>query len=168
MDINNIYKSIITDYLNLNETNIKELSKYKQSIINLRKSYKSDKCVPMYGTDKYRDSYMLAYFPYYSILTSEVIKKIKKYMIIKQKMNVSIFGCGPAPEIVGVSNQINAQRITYNLFDYENGWKNQREFAKKYIKENYNNHFIFLEISGCDLLSKCEDCPISISKCIKK
>lgn len=168
MNINYIYESIIKDYFNLDQANIRELSRYKQSIINLRKSYKSDICVPMYSTDKDRDSYMLAYFPHYSILTSEVIKKIKEYINIKQKMNVSIFGCGPAPEIIGVSNQINTQRIIYNLFDYENGWKNQREFAKQYIKKNYSSQFVFSEISGCDLLSKCEDCSISNSKCIKK
>lgn len=168
MDINCIYESIIKDYLNLNKYNIDKLSNYKESIINLRNSYKLDICIPRYDTDKDRDSYMLAYFPHYSILTSEVIKRIKNYIHIKPKMNVSVFGCGPAPEIIGINNELNTQRITYNLFDYENGWRNQREFAKSYIKNNYSTKVVFSDISGCDLVSICEDCSIYNSKCIQK
>ena len=168
MDINKIYRSIIKDYLKIDDHNIKELSKYKESIKELRNSYKSNICKPIYGTDINRDSYMLAYFPYYSILTSEVIRKIKKYINKTEKLKVSIFGCGPSPEIVGISNEINCKRINYNLFDYEAGWKKQLEFAKQYIRNNYNSRATFCEISGCDLLAKCEDCDIAYSKCINE
>lgn len=169
MEINYIYESILKDYLNLNQYNVEKLSTYKESVKALRASYKSDTCIPKYDTDKDRDSYMLAYFPYYGLLTSEVIEKIRNHIDIKEKMNVSVFGCGPAPEIIGINNQLkNVQRITYNLFDYENGWRNQREFAKKYIKNNYSSNVIFSEISGCDLLSLCEDCQYSNVKCKEK
>lgn len=165
MNINCIYESIIKEYLNLSQNNIEKLSTYKKSVKNLRNSYKSDRCIPVYDTNKDRDSYMLAYFPYYAILTSEVIKKIKNYIDVKPKMNISIFGCGPAPEIIGISNEINIKRITYNLYDYEIGWKSQREFAKSYIKNNYSAENIFFEVLGCDLLSMCEDCEKSKSVC---
>lgn len=168
MIINKIYKSILKNYLKIDDNNIKDLCKYKESVQLLRNSYKSDICKPLYSSDMNRDSYMLAYFPYYAILTSEVIKRIKKYINIKCKLDVSIFGCGPGPEVIGISNEIDTNRINYNLFDYEMGWKDQREFAKEYIKNNYENKFTFCEISGCDLLSRCEDCEIVYSRCVNK
>lgn len=168
MSINKIYKSILRDYLKIDDNNIKYLCRYKESVQLLRNSYKSDVCKPLYNSNINRDGYMLAYFPYYAILTSEVVKRIKKYINIKSKLDVSIFGCGPGPEVIGISNEIDTNRINYNLFDYEMGWKDQREFAKEYIKNNYKNKFTFCEISGCDLLSRCEDCEIVYSRCVNK
>lgn len=168
MDINGIYKSIIKNYLGIDQTNIKELQKYKQSVKQLRNSYKADICKPMYNTHINRDSYMLSYFPYYSMITSEVIKKIQDSINISHKLNISIFGCGPAPELLGISNEIDYKRINYNLFDYEIGWERQREFAKQYVRDNYNGQCTFCEISGCDLLTTCKDCDIVDSKCIDK
>lgn len=168
MSINKIYKSILRDYLKIDDHNIKYLCRYKESVQLLRNSYKSDVCKPLYNSDINRDGYMLAYFPYYAILTSEVVKRIKKYIDIKRKLDVSIFGCGPGPEVIGISNEIDTNRINYNLFDYEMGWKDQREFAKEYVKNNYENKFTFCEISGCDLLSRCEDCDIVYSRCVNK
>ena len=83
MEINYIYESILKDYLNLNQYNVEKLSTYKESVKALRASYKSDTCIPKYDTDKDRDSYMLAYFPYYGLLTSEVIEKIRNHIDIK-------------------------------------------------------------------------------------
>lgn len=164
MKLNDIYSSIVSDYLKMNE--IKELEKYKSGIKELRNSYKSNVCTPLYQSQNNRDCYMLAYFPYYCILTNEVTKKVDKY-IEDDNLVVSIYGCGPAPEVLGVVNQLHRKNIKFNLFDYEHGWENQRQFVKNYVRNKFNVNAVFREISGCDLLAICEDCKEGKSKCKK-
>lgn len=164
MDLIKIYDSIIENYLKLDE--IHKLEIYKNSTKELRNSYKDNICKPLYQSEDKRDSYMLAYFPYYCLLTSEVVSKIKNELV-QDNLVVSIYGCGPSPEVIGIYEQLKDRNITFNLYDYERGWENQRKFVKEYIKTRFNNKTRFNEISGCDLLTLCSDCEMINFKCKK-
>lgn len=164
MEFKKIYDDIIENYLNIKVKSNLEL--YKIGIKELRNSYKENICKPLYQSKNNRDCYMLAYFPYYCLLTSEVIYHIKDN-IKSTDLVVSIYGCGPAPEVIGVYEQFKDRNIKFNLFDYEYGWEEQRKFVKEYVKSNFNNNIRFNEISGCDLLTTCIDCEALTSKCSK-
>ena len=162
MEMKRIYDAIIQKCLDIEEK--PKLEMYKKGIKDLRNSYKENICKPLYQDEYYRDCYMLAYFPYYCLLANKVVSKVSDYIQSKDLI-VSIFGCGPAPEVVGVYEQFKNRNIRFNLFDYEYGWEEERKFTKNYIRNNFNNNTRFNEISGCDLLTSCTDCERLASDC---
>lgn len=76
----------------------------RDTAIALRKSF-SRNAVRDYTAPKTQHVYLLRYFPFYAKLPIEVLRSLKKtgaQLSLPEATRVAFFGCGPAPEMLGV------------------------------------------------------------------
>ena len=91
-----------------------------QKILNLKKcvselGYKFSGKLPVpYQDQKMQDAYMLRYFPYYIETIYYILKNLDvscTSKIFEDNFKVSLYGCGPAPELLGLCGYL-AQPIS--------------------------------------------------------
>jgi len=106
-----------------------------QKILNLKKcvselGYKFSGKLPVpYQDQKMQDAYMLRYFPYYIETIYYILKNLDvscTSKIFEDNFKVSLYGCGPAPELLGLCGylrdyQPSTRIVSVSFFD-ENSW----------------------------------------------
>ena len=123
---------------------------------DLWSSYRQNNPDTDYSTKEIQNCYLLRYFLPYSNLLKQELDKLNKNQNInvfgnKNKINnltVSFFGCGPAPEIIGLLGHLNSCRclsienLEANLFDINSStWKHSINLIKKFaIPGLFKNH----------------------------
>lgn len=158
--------SILTNanYTFSQEELILRLEQIKPKIGELREQFKKFPCSINYSDSQIRAAYLMSYYPYYISPIKRVLNEIFTHSLstlAKKNIKITAFGCGAAPEIVGVSqfmieNSIFTNKIENNLLDYEEGWKNSRELLiKEFLRGHfrYNNHH-----QKCNILNDCDKC----------
>lgn len=97
----------------------------------------------------YRDTaiqaaYMLRYFPYYIETTHQILKSIEPTnlnQIFTDDMTLCLYGCGPAPELLGILRYIQdfqpgVMSVNINYFDLHE-WTPWREVCARMISKEY-------------------------------
>ena len=136
---------------------IKYLLSLRTSAKYLWNSYQNQKVNTDYSTKNTQNCYLLRYFLPYSNLLTEELNKLKKNQNInvfgnKNKLNnidnltVSFFGCGPAPEIIGLLRHLKSsmkpsiETLEVNLFDiYSKSWKHSIDIVTKHVMPNFDS-----------------------------
>lgn len=138
-----------------------ELNIIKEDIRSLRQSYRDDFCVTHYEKDRQRKAYMISYYPNYIFPVYDIIRKFILPNTNKEILNLSYFGAGPCPELVGTLMALKDLCNNYEiyLFDYEEKWKEEFKITKEII-ENYFKGIKsrFNSINGCDISLNCNTC----------
>ncbi|MGV8109176.1 tetratricopeptide repeat protein [Methanospirillum sp.] len=122
-----------------------------------------------YNTIDYQKAYLLLYFPYYiENIYSElsILKKTGVLEGLQDHISVNIFGCGPAPEYLGLltfvsQNLFNVNHLTTYFFDREY-WNTTRNTCIEVYSPNYckNNKLILERLSP-----KCENLIVLLQDC---
>lgn len=143
---------------------ILRLQKFKPKIGELRKNFRKFPCSIDYFDSEVRAAYLMSYYPYYITPIIRILEEVEaksSLVFSKESIKVTAFGCGAAPEIIGVSeflvkNDLPVNTMINNLLDYEMGWENSREILmNEFLSENFeyiNNH------QKCNLLIDCDKC----------
>ncbi len=121
------------------EEQIKYLTSLQEPAKALHESYNTqDGCTPKYEDEKTRHAYLLRYFPFYSQLLPEILQKNNDSLPKKKHLTATFFGCGPAPELVGLlqflRSNTKTRQVDANLVDIASDhWRHARNIAINYI-----------------------------------
>jgi hypothetical protein len=118
----------------------KNILKLKDCVSELGNKYYNKKPVP-YQCKKIQNAYMFRYFPYYIETIYYILKNFNvscTSKIFEGKFKVSIYGCGPAPELLGLCAYLrdyspSTRTISVSFFD-ENNWDTWRSFTINELK----------------------------------
>lgn len=128
--INSIYPSLLSAIFQSNNI-VGEASEnnYLQSlqpfVSQLRNSYRNSNVTVDYGDRRVQEAYLLAYYPSYiqqsydTLISHQIHERLT---IDSESIEISMFGCGPCPELAAISGFIseyfpNVKKITANIFD---------------------------------------------------
>ena len=139
-----------------------ELDKVRDAVIELRKSYASNVCTPLYHREEIRKAYMFAYYPYYIQPVYEVVTRILRFKKMSPALehnpiNITYLAGGPCPELygtikalkeIGLDNDIDAQ-----IYDIEEGWRNLQNITLDLCKDCYGKNISLKFFSGYDALN---------------
>lgn len=156
---------------NIQQENEKPLAlqSLKKYVKNLRIEYKKPICNVEYGDKNIQNAYMLAYFPHYTQQTDTLLEKLPRYVTDSlfggEKIWISAFGCGPAPELVGIASFINKHYYNIKEMDaflmdaYIKDWENYTTFSKDKLSHTvWNAGKTRTRALNCDLRKKCTEC----------
>jgi hypothetical protein len=110
-------------------------------------------------------AYMLRYFPYYIETTHQILRSIDPgdvNPVFTDGMSICLYGCGPAPELLGILRYIHdfqptVRNVAINYFD-QHEWKPWRGLcAKKISKEYWSGNVGCLNHSSWNYLTDIED-----------
>ena len=117
------------------------LSGLKPATQSLWRSYRANHSIhenANYESAETQAGYMLRYFPHYTQLLPEVLERLpmaKLGSILKRELHVSLFGPGPAPELVGLVQFLEMYwgqdcRLIADLFDIKStAWEKCRNIT---------------------------------------
>ena len=144
-----------------------ELDKIRDAVIELRKSYASNVCTPLYHREEIRKAYMFAYYPYYIQPVYEVLTQIFRFKKMsetlahwREKINpirLSYIAGGPCPEFYGTvmalkdrgfDNDIHAE-----IYDIEEGWRDFQNITLDLCKNYYGKNISINFSSGYDVMN---------------
>ncbi|ANV88926.1 hypothetical protein [Picosynechococcus sp. PCC 7117] len=133
------------------------LSSLQDNLINLRKSYKKDWVQADYRDIKTQAAYLLAYYPQYAEICSDIFCQIEQEFNFNADFKISFLGSGPCPEIIGFlyflsQHSENNHNLETNVFDLETShWQSAREITE-YLVGRYNQeHYINIHPHTIDL-----------------
>lgn len=171
----NLYSNIFnkTYGFPLNELDESEGRNIRDSVINLRSSYKSNIPITNYQDKNIRKAYMLCYYIHYINPSYQITKNyLLSYLSAqnRKKYSISYFGAGPAPEAYGSLKAFSElgfnARLEINILDLEMDWLNEREITFQLINELEKIKLSPINsISGCDLKLDCRRNCISFQEC---
>ncbi|MFZ1127549.1 hypothetical protein, partial [Methanoregula sp.] len=121
-----------------------------------------------------QSAYMLCYFPYYI----ENIYHLLHYIecaetrhIFKNDMNINLYGCGPAPDLLGLVAFLNKKygskisHINVNFFDKHDWTKLRNECVNNYAK--LFNHTINIETNNSEInLLECDNAEYVVANVV--
>lgn len=128
-------------------------------------AYRNQRVKMDYRATCIQESYLLRYYIPYSYLIEAVLHKTgaAESMCIGDNnvLDVSLFGCGPAPELLGILRHIAKKsartptKLRANLFDIANdSWAYGRRIAKECLQESQQNSALHETLSSqADLAS---------------
>lgn len=171
----NLYSSIFNKVykFTLNELDDAKSGIIRDSVINLRESYRSNAPITDYKDENIRNAYMLCYYmhyinPAYIITRDELLKYLVNQN--KKKYIISYFGAGPAPEVYGSLKALSEAefntRLEINILDLQEDWLGERKITTQLINELEGIKLSPINnISGCDLKLDCKRNCTSYKKC---
>lgn len=126
-------------------TRPEKLSTIRESIEILRLLYQNhDHKSIDYHDAGIQAAYMLRYFPYYIETTRHILNSINQDEVngvFKNDMTISLYGCGPAPELLGILRFLQEKfstirQINVNYFD-QHSWSPWREYCASSLSTEY-------------------------------
>jgi hypothetical protein len=140
-----ILSNLDTSFPSFGVTRAAKLSTIRASIERLRILYQiHDHLLIDYNDNTIQAAYMLRYFPYYIETSHHILNSICPEQISESFVNhmtISLYGCGAAPELLGILRfiqehypAINTANVNY--FD-QHDWNPWREFCARSLSEMY-------------------------------
>lgn len=139
---NKIYQSILSGVLDTNCKSENEFADYLQSlkplVRELRCEYKRNNWVAInYACENMQAAYLLTYFPHYTDMLWKIFLRHGKEIGIPK--NLSVFGGGPCPEIIGLlrwlgeTNPVCAEKLTVTSYDNNQNWMSSLDVVRKRV-----------------------------------
>lgn len=147
------------------------LRSLRPALEEMRRLYRNMPADVDYTDGRYRDVYMLAYFPNYVMPVYEVLDVVGHAARLRAEpsdLRVVCFGAGPAPEMLGIlawlaDNEYSAQAL-FRLYDaYPDAWSELRSLTVGTLAPTVWDGSVVVQPHQCDLLCQCGDCETGLT-----
>lgn len=115
------------------------LASLREPAKHLWQSYRSQRVEVDYSSPQVQAAYLIRYYTPHVNMTFKLLGLCPELLSLPEKINVSLFGAGPCPEIAGLAQFLNqfcpqTQSITVNVYDHAaDKWTPSRNLTQNFV-----------------------------------